>query len=420
MCLSFLLATAVFVGAAEPPPSPMNQIPPPARGAYQPRVAFDQGKVVTIKELYASKPVVTIQGPGEQTSAGGDFSGLSRRSLIYHRGQFWALSLPRDPQATPTLEFKSSPDGHSWKTEGFFNQASSRFKPEVALPLGNGRVLCIHMNAVGDREPTSFFGIYRRNEKGFFEFATEGSMGLNVPLMKLIHEPGLRSSWSYNSSLHVISRESPDFVKGIVSTDSYFTVIHAVSGICWVFDAEDGRLKRVAPLYSEVMDRLDNLSAIEMVFLAWQAEDSGRVLLASRSEDAVFGARKVTALALRALEWPKPPASASPEDLAVSRAQFEAFHPKFAQALKPGLTAFPVIHWWSFDPETGEYEPTVPPEGAPPFLKELSDLGLVLEPLPGGGKRVVPPKPVENPKPAESEQAPAAKGAEQPPQTTAR
>ncbi len=416
----FLLVAAVFVAAAEPPPSPMNQLAPPARGAFQPRVAFDQGKVVTIKGFHTSKPVVTVQGPGDRASTGGDFSGLSRQSLIYHRGRFWALSLPRDSQANPILEFRSSLDGHSWKTEGFFNKASSRFKPEVALPLGNGRVLCIHMNAVGDREPTSFFGIYRRNEKGAFEFATEGSMGLKVPLVKLIHDSGQKPYWNYNPSLHVLSRESLDFVKGVISTGSYYAIIHGVSGICWVFDAEDGGLKRVAPLYSEVMDRLDNLSAIETVCLAWQAEDSGRILVASRSEDAVFGARRVTESVLRSLEFPKPPASALPEHLAASRAEFEAFQPRFAQALNAGLTAFPVICWWSFDPETGDYEPAVPPEGAPDSLKELSDLGLVLEPMAGGGKRVVKPELSNESKSSEPEQDLAAKGTEQPPKTKAR
>jgi len=385
--LGLALSLAVLSPCAAP--TPQNQQPPTLHGPLQPRVSWDQGRVITIRNAQGAKPTIQIQEPGPEgkTRELEALPAFRSNSLLYSQRAFWGLARMTGPQDADAVALRKSPDGLHWETVGRFTKADSRHLPAVALPLGNGRILGVHLNAVGEGKDASYFGIYRRTEEGAYAFMDPWPMELKAPLRMQVAPPGQRPYQAYNPALNVISGAAADFLWGVVTTPRHHVLLHATSGIAWVFDTEEGQLRRVAPLYPAMLEHLDDLSAIERVFLAWQADHAGRVLLASRSEEAVFHARALTAKAVA--EVGSAPATpnlkSNPEAWEAYRTGMERYAKRMQEAQLEGLRAFPTLHWWSFDPEDGTYAPAAAPEGAPAGLDEATELQrLLLSATPDG------------------------------------
>ncbi|HOD33952.1 MAG TPA: hypothetical protein PKO12_10760, partial [Holophaga sp.] len=311
-------------------------------------------------------------------------------SLVFTQGHFWGLRVTDSEKHR--LDLLKSADGRTWESAGTFTRQDSEHAPSLALPLGNGRVLGLHLNAVGEPAQASYLGMYAPNEVGVFRFMDAWPTELKVPLQKQIVNPGRQPYTVYNPDLNVLAATAYELLWGIITLPHHHVLLHATSGIAWVFDAEDGQLRRVAPLYPAMMDHLKDVSAIERVVLAWQPDYSGRILLASRTEDAVFQSRPLTAKAMKDLEPPPSlPMNSNPNSEAWEHynTQMKAYRTRLRIAQGAGTRAFPEIRWWSFDPETGTYAAVPAPEGAPEVINGPEDLeGLILEATPDGLQRL--------------------------------
>ncbi len=374
------------------PPPPIEQLSPTLIGPIQPRVTWDQGRIITLRNIQAAKPVVTLQGPEAKNKVRTlkTLPAFRPWSLVFTQGHFWGLRVT-DSEKNRVDLLKSS-DGQTWESAGAFTRQVSEHAPSLALPLGNGRVLGLHLNAVGEPDQASYLGMYAPNEAGVFRFMDAWPLELKVPLQKQVAKPGAEPYTVYNPDLNVLAATAHELLWGVITLPHHHVLLHPTSGILWVFDAEDGQLRRVAPLYPAMMDHLKDVSAIERVVLAWQADYSGRILLASRTEDAVFQARALTAKAMKDLE-PPPPLLKDPhpssEAWEAYRARMNAYQARLRVAQGAGTRAFPQIRWWSFDPETGTYASVPAPDGAPEVINGPEDLdGLILEATPDGLQRL--------------------------------
>lgn len=220
-----------------------------------------------------------------------------------------------------------------WNRVAFFRASTP---PPALFPLEGERVLAVdetgkHFKSGSQPVP---FAILKPNPKGelqvFSTFDAElekpffSSQGRgNYPLLKL-------DFMSFNHA----------------RTDNYL-VLASVYGWFWVFDAEKGHLKRVVKLFSGVEDKHLRENELITALHGFQSRQDGKVLIASRLEDAVLWGR---------VGRPRP--GGSPEEaLAKLRTWSEGINQKF-----------PHVDWWILDPQTGKVTLEAPPQNFPTRL----------------------------------------------------
>lgn len=128
------------------------------------------------------------------------------------------------------------------------------------------------------------------------------------------------------------------------------------AGWFFVFSAKDGKLERKIQLYSSVdEDRLKDPS-LGWVVVGYQPTPEGRLLVAARQEAGIASFR---------------PVHASPD---LSDDAFQKLLPSIHRLMDENLANYPVVMWYTLDPDTGAVHPEAPPRRAPDFIRTVEEL----------------------------------------------
>ena len=289
------------------------------------------------------------------------------------QGQYWALTKPAVLPLDPASEGKSSQEAESrpqqdlWRCDwGKPWERVATFKPDhgvanalAAFPLENDRFLLaskFHFSFVDGTYPLAIAKL--NSVSGYLELERPEDLGLGGPYTKNLSATGKKIT--ENES---ISRRNPNsIIYRNLTTESTPTMISIGDrpiifsmylGVIWIFDSH-GNLRKKCVLYPEVKDEdYKNLFHFERAILGWQLTPEHKILLATRSIDAVLLARKSHPILYTD----------------------GSTYPLYALKAHNDWAAkdFPDIQWWEFDPETGDFHRTSVPPNFPNRLDQLAN-----------------------------------------------
>jgi hypothetical protein len=300
---------------------------------------WDGDKLVVLRRNPSISFPGIVRGPEGQVLAKAPKSGPKGR-LDYHDGAFYSyerlsISEPDEKGRRESTVALMRFEGGKWSTlaTGKFPGAG----PNMAWHLRNGNILAISVS----------FDVFAEGGKGFpfaiLKANDKGELGIrsrmDADLEKGFFDNAKKAPYYGQLLLPFMAFNFTRANDLIVITTPY--------GYFWVFDGNDGRLKRVAKLYSGMKDEaLTGKSDIALLpgLHGYATRPNGNILLSCRDEDAVIygmiGRSRSTAH--------------SEEDL---KAQADLINARY-----------PVVEWWDFNPETGTFDRELPPEGFPDRL----------------------------------------------------
>lgn len=120
----------------------------------------------------------------------------------------------------------------------------------------------------------------------------------------------------------------------------------------------DGTVRQNTLVYPSVLVPEHRNKQKEVALIGASATRDGKLVVATRTEDAVLHAREIFQADLRSKG--KLPA--------------EVFQKEVDQATASALEAFPEVHYWEWDPDTGHIHRIPVPEGLPSKLRRFKDL----------------------------------------------
>lgn len=146
----------------------------------------------------------------------------------------------------------------------------------------------------------------------------------------------------------------------VIRADGYLVLVLPDAGLLFVFDAETGQFKRKAQVYSSVTEELlTRPRELAPCVLVAHPTPSGKVLLSTRSEDAILQAA-------RAFREHMPTIN-SDQDYIANR-------DKIAELHTLNLKVFPRVLWWTFDPANGSLHEELPPQHFPTLVQTVEEL----------------------------------------------
>ena len=169
-------------------------------------------------------------------------------------------------------------------------------------PLGKGWYLIDHLVPVGLGRETSLFAWARENRQGLLKVVGLAPMGLDEGLVSPTVKPegGTPGSdgWNLSDRMSITQVRPkyrmvhPDFT---VRTPEAMVLVSGQTGYAWVakVKGEQPELKLVKILPVVTEKRLENSDQLEWAVMGAQPMPDGRVLVATRSEEAVLLARKL-------------------------------------------------------------------------------------------------------------------------------
>jgi len=119
------------------------------------------------------------------------------------------------------------------------------------------------------------------------------------------------------------------------------------AGLFFIFDARDGHLARTVSLYDMVGEEQYKNSRFGWVVVGYQPMPDGRVLVAARSEAAMFDYEPVHL------------------PLNLSSADYEKVFPDLQKKLNANLATYPALNWFTIDPLSGEKRAEAAPRKFP-------------------------------------------------------
>ncbi len=231
-------------------------------------------------------------------------------------------------------------------------------------PLGKGWYLIDHLVPVGLGRETSLFAWARENRQGLLKVVGLAPMGLDEGLVSPTVKPegGTPGSdgWNLSDRMSITQVRPkyrmvhPDFT---VRTPEAMVLVSGQTGYAWVakVKGEQPELKLVKILPVVTEKRLENSDQLEWAVMGAQPMPDGRVLVATRSEEAVLLARKLDpSIPIRNIK-----------DLKDS-----LFMEARGKAMKASLATFPEIRWWTLDPSNGHVKHEESPQNVPPKLPQ--------------------------------------------------
>lgn len=147
------------------------------------------------------------------------------------------------------------------------------------------------------------------------------------------------------------------FNNSMITVDDHYVLASLRNGVFHIFD-NLGNLQRSVALFPDVIHKT-HLKELLHVVLCAQPRNDGKILIASRTEDACLVAIKMFPRDNRMLGW-----------------QDSAQKGKNIAAIEAEFKMFPEILWWTLDPRTGKFEHEYPPANVPMFLTTPSSLSM--------------------------------------------
>ncbi|MBK8726235.1 MAG: hypothetical protein IPL96_09285 [Holophagaceae bacterium] len=276
--------------------------------------------------------------------------------LDFHEGHFWSS---RAGKAT-------FPDGSEARQSTLFKLIDGRWERQVdfryrhgliweILPLGNGKYLGISgqpnfQDGSGKQFP---FAVLRADAKGNLEVASTQDAGLAGPYFQ-------KSPAHPNSETPYGSLELDFLSPTVIRTEGFITVLSPRTGWFWVFSDMNGQLKRQGQIYASVGEELLKKSRdLAHVCLGAQPRPDGRILIATRSEDAVQQAARAFQKFLPKTD---------------SDSAFISNYGSIKDLWDLNLQSFPRVEWWKLDPATGSIEPEAAPQRFPSLVRSVKEL----------------------------------------------
>jgi len=148
----------------------------------------------------------------------------------------------------------------------------------------------------------------------------------------------------------------------LIRTAEHLVLVLDDIGWLFVFSPKDGALQRVARIF----DFIDEAACAQgktfsFVGLGSQARQDGRILLCTRSADAVEKSYASFGAAL-------------PEGIAHDPVKFQAWYSKTKSIRDENLKQFPFLSWWLFDPVTGKVSSENPPQDFPDRVSSAKEM----------------------------------------------
>lgn len=290
----------------------------------------------------------------------------------FSQGYLWALTGPEPLTTGTALEASVDLDPNTRYQEKLWRcrlgepwELFARTDPELgsnalaAYPLENDRFILFSKYFFGFKDgsyPAAFSKL--DPVSGILKIERPEDLGLGGPYIQNMKtmvvsgtqkiEPALSKRNLKFLIYRNLTTENPPTM---VSIDDQAIIFSMQLGVFWTFDTH-GSLRRKSVLYPDIKETdYKDLFQFEKVILGWQLTPEHKILMATRSIDAVLFARK------------------SHPVLYTDGATY----PEHAMRVHDDWAAkdFPDIQWWEFDPETGNFHRLPAPNGFPVRLQQL-------------------------------------------------
>lgn len=266
-------------------------------------------------------------------------------------GRLWMCE-DRSTTVDRHRSFYSSVDGQHWQVEAVAKPLG-RAPVLRAYPLSKGHWLLISMGVFEQDKQRSPFALGREgkgHELELDEILDSGlSKGLLAPngtgkseTMSLADLP-----LAYLQNFVVLG------VQGVIRTDAGLVIVSDRTGYIWLLHDKQGTASLdLVKLFPQADDRwLVARGPADVLVLGAQPRPNGHILIAARSEDYAFKARKYI--------------DAPPQ---LMKDSTEADEKAEAEYQKKVTAAFPEVIWWDLDPQKGTFKQEPAPHGAPSRL----------------------------------------------------
>ena len=270
---------------------------------------------------------------------------------------FWVWSFLKEGSQA-RIRISQSPDGVNWHPHSEFLPPRGRV-PNGLYPLGQDWFLVDFLEPMTLGQEASLLALAKRDRNGMLQIESLVDMGLKQGL--LTARPPTKG-WSLTEVMEVSAirpvyrRIHPDFV---ARTPDALVLASGYTGFLWVVRMRDsGPFVRRVDLFPGVTeDVLAKGMDLEWGVLGLQPTPDGRVLAATRSEQAVLHGRKV-----------------EPSSPLKTLANFKdaVFMDARGKSIKASLETFPELQWWSLDPETGGIRKEETPLNTPARFPDIA------------------------------------------------
>jgi hypothetical protein len=275
--------------------------------------------------------------------------GKDIRNLSYWRGSAWGLFRTEASADKPTITLMRCSDQKRWLP---WATLSGHTVSGALYPLDDEKTFFAVSKAKGfiQGNKASYFALFKVNERNELELSELVDLGLKEPLL-VVKQPDAKAPSTKIAELNpkYAMLHGVSFHIAPLRFEGGFAIVSQRAGYVWILDGRTGQVKRRIDLISGVKEEnLTSKDMLEVAILGIQPRDTGHLLAATRSEDAVLRALKVEggALSLETLKSPE---------------KMKAYEARRGEA----LAAFPELLWWDINPDTGEVRRETPPLNVP-------------------------------------------------------
>ncbi len=320
-------------------------------------------------QSWSDRELYTPDSPlPHQTRARLEAPGKRPRTILLPAGTMdshyldgWIHALAKDTEARQ-FRFLKSRNGEAWESLGVLPFAD--ILPSIPLqflPLGNGRLLVRTYQPLHLRGRNSILGVFRTGPKGQVELDDLILDDTLEGMLETLNLPGpdgrIRATAGFRAPFRMAFMLPQAF--HLVATRDAHILVNAHLGHLLALDRQDGHKLRARDVFSYgEVKALKSLEEFEHCLLGVQPTANGRLLLATRSEDAFQNARKIFA--------PRPLSTVELAAFKEKRSEgLAAFLADQKHARAESLKAFPEIFYWDFDPLSGDLIRQATPAGLP-------------------------------------------------------
>lgn len=239
-------------------------------------------------------------------------------------------------------------------------QGGDALRPLAILPLEDRRLLLALPFGgaglpVGDK--FSSLVVIKRREQGGWEATDAVDLALDLfDEAKLKAGPKVPSASVLKPGKALVWQ---DILVPVLLQAGAFPVLYLPrTGRLISLSPKDGSVRQNTLVYPSVLEPEHRNKQKEVALIGAAATRDGKLVVATRTEDAVLHAREIFQTELRSK----------------GKLPVEVFQKEVDQATASALEAFPDVHYWEWDPETGQIHRIPVPEGLPSKLRRFRDL----------------------------------------------